>query len=146
MKSKCIFACGLIFATLFGCKSNDIDIFLQEDKLEDKERLQDIEKLVLMHMSESPNNKLKQILRTANSITILKNEGDKEVKYHVMLRKYVSTAQILYSFDLDCCGVAYDGKNIWITNRHYMLLNMQLIQLILIFQWKNMKRDYANMD
>ena len=35
----------------------------------------------------------------------------------IIRRIYKSPAEILYGFDIDCCGILYDGKDIWCTRR-----------------------------
>jgi hypothetical protein len=49
------------------------------------------------------------LIRTRNSLSF--------GPYQVILRMYRSPSEILQGFDVDCCCVGYDGKDIWLTQR-----------------------------
>ena len=53
------------------------------------------------------------ITRTHGAVSF--RAGDKPKQ--VVLRLYKRMHEILHGFDVDCCGVGYDGKDIWITQR-----------------------------
>lgn len=66
--------------------------------------------------------------RTKNVINICINPNNdwndydaarlcKKVSIQVILRAYHSPSEVLHGFDVDCCGIGYDGKNIWLTDR-----------------------------
>src|SRR5437016_5422873 len=38
-------------------------------------------------------------------------------EYQIILRLYNSPSEIIHGFDIDCCSVGYDGKDIWMTQR-----------------------------
>jgi len=41
----------------------------------------------------------------------------KQVNTQCILRLYKSPSEIVHGFDLDCCGILYDGKKLWCTKR-----------------------------
>lgn len=50
-----------------------------------------------------------------NSLTGQEMVPPKSLQF--IFRKYLSPAEIIYGFDLDCVGVLYDGKDLWCTER-----------------------------
>ena len=111
--SKHIFvAGGYIYNSIgFGMNINsDIDIFIHSCNIEKAKKIID-----------NIYNKLKHIgmivTRTNNAITF------KTIyEYQVILRLYKSPSEILHGFDVDCCCIGYDGKDIWMTQRAYYAL------------------------
>lgn len=54
------------------------------------------------------------VKRTKNALTFFEeNEPPKQV----ILRLFASPGAVLGGFDVDCCSIGYDGRNIWLTNR-----------------------------
>ncbi len=54
-----------------------------------------------------------KIVRTENAITI----GTAKPKYQVILRTYTCPSEVVHGFDLDACGIFYDGDRVWATQR-----------------------------
>ncbi len=122
-KSKAVIAGGCIFSALFGCKFNDIDIFFYD--FNEDEAIEDIKQM------NSIGN-IKSICRTSNAVTLeIENAYGKVIKYQIILIKSISPAQILYSFDIDCSAMCYDGKNIMVSNRalHAIKYGMNVVNL-----------------
>ncbi|KAJ3167489.1 hypothetical protein HK101_011768 [Irineochytrium annulatum] len=53
--------------------------------------------------------------RTPHAVTIVSQYPFRHVQ--IVLRLYTSPAEVLTGFDVDCCGVGFDGKDVWTTRR-----------------------------
>lgn len=60
------------------------------------------------------------VTRTGNAITYM-YDG---IQMQIILRLYRTPSEIIHGFDVDCCCMGYDGKDIWLTERClYSLIN-----------------------
>lgn len=106
---------GYIFSKLFGCKTNDIDMFIHSC---DESTGLKIIKIIATKLEETLEltNYDYMIIRTNNALTInIKDNYD----YQIILRLYSSPSEIIHGFDVDCCCMGYiPGQNkIIMTNR-----------------------------
>jgi hypothetical protein len=53
--------------------------------------------------------------RTPNAVTIVSQYPYRHIQ--IVLRLYMSPAEVLTGFDVDCCSVGFDGKHVWATRR-----------------------------
>ena len=54
-------------------------------------------------------------VRTPNTVTMV--SGDPRRHIQIITRLYNSPTQLLNGFDIDCCCVGFDGKNVMATHR-----------------------------
>jgi hypothetical protein len=146
MPGKIMVAGGRILAALCGTKSSDVDIFFHQTNADEAEGFL---KNLLYHLVPPPDDQegvtripyqegetrplFPELLRTKNAVTITERVAiSREYimkaipvkEYQCILRLYRSASEILHGFDVDCCSVGYDGKDLWITDRAlYALVN-----------------------
>lgn len=64
--------------------------------------------------NESRNENLflfkKKKISSTHAVTIVSQYPWRHIQ--IILRQYKSPAEILMGFDVDCCSVGYDGKNV----------------------------------
>lgn len=60
------------------------------------------------------------VFRSKHAVTIVSQFPFRHVQ--IVLRRYLSPAEILMGFDVDCCAVGYDGKNVWTLPRTHRSL------------------------
>jgi hypothetical protein len=147
MPDKIMVAGGRILSALCGTKSSDVDIFFHQTNADEAETF--LKNLVYhlippdseeqIEINNDGERRLErrfifpQLLRTKNAVTITEqvagsgNWIEKTIpikEYQCILRLYQSASEILHGFDVDCCSVGYDGKDLWITDRAlYALVN-----------------------
>nr|QBK87241.1 MAG: hypothetical protein LCMAC201_01430 [Marseillevirus LCMAC201] len=97
-------------------QTSDIDLFmygLTEEEARDKiaELLQDIHRSVVDRFGGSTS-----ILKNDYTITLV-SSNNKEVKVQIILRLYKCVYEILAGFDVDSCAVAYNGHQVYLTDR-----------------------------
>jgi ankyrin repeat protein len=98
-------------------KTSDIDMYiygLDEDDATKKlyEIYESIKKVLLP--------KKCTCIRSARAITIVSQYPHRHVQ--LILRTFKSPAEVLMSFDVDCCAVGFDGKKVWCTPKaHYAM-------------------------
>ncbi|KAJ3047915.1 hypothetical protein HK097_011042 [Rhizophlyctis rosea] len=63
------------------------------------------------------------VFRTAHAVTIVSEYPYRHVQ--IVLRLYKSPAEILMGFDVDSCGVGFDGKHVWATRRAHLAIIAQ---------------------
>ena len=98
-----------------GKKHNDTDIFLHN--CSEESAINVIKQLHIAVANISPGFSTR-VTRTANVVSITTNyEWKYGFEYQIILRLYRSPSEILHGFDVDCCCVGYDGKDLWITDR-----------------------------
>jgi len=74
------------------------------------------EKLLELYNTVSSNIGTRpKVLRSLRAITILCPYPYRHVQ--IILRLYRSPSEILLGFDIDCCCVGYDGKDLWCMER-----------------------------
>ncbi|KAI1454775.1 hypothetical protein F4805DRAFT_438391 [Annulohypoxylon moriforme] len=96
--------------------SSDIDIFLYGIDSEDVavRRIIEIEALVRKNQHFLSSNAL--TLRSENAITFIAPRWPYR-HVQIILRLYKSISEILTGFDVDCCCVAFDGKQVYSSPR-----------------------------
>lgn len=100
----------------FSKKYSDFDLFFTNKKscyflLENS-----IRPVIITGNSISLNTPLK----TDKTIRFGPRRGQpiyKTINTQCILRLYKSPSEIVHGFDLDCCGILYDGKKLWCTKR-----------------------------
>lgn len=97
-------------------KLNDVDVFVYGL---DKEQA----KLKIDHVITSIKQKATdmkyetRVYMNSNVINIYIFDNKKILQVQVILRLYETLAHVLVGFDVDCCCVAYNGKNLLVTDR-----------------------------
>lgn len=121
-KEPCVFiAGGSLFKSLFTFRESssvDIDIFFYDC---DEEKAKNIIKLVTFLLQDSDEFQLPYrpvIKRSTNAISI--PIGYTPLQF--ITRLYKSPSEILHGFDVDCCCIGFDGKDIYMTRRCYYAL------------------------
>lgn len=110
---------GRIFSALFGSPYADTDLFLygysEAQALSQIEKITQVLKKQVFALDQRKENRRmpQRCIRTANAITISCYGNE----FQVILRLYRSPSEIIHGFDVDCCSIGYDGKDIWITQR-----------------------------
>jgi len=110
-----VVAGGAVFSALFGLPINDVDIFFvgtQPDQATAIIRQQ----IGRNQAARSENSVSTRFSRRLANGTIDKS-SIVDVQY--ILRLYRSISEVIHGFDVDCCCMAYDGNNVWITPRAY---------------------------
>ncbi|KAF2674811.1 ankyrin [Microthyrium microscopicum] len=100
--------------------ASDVDLFLYgltED--EAKEKIKKIEQTIKDSILAETTT-----VRTKNAITIASQHPVRHVQ--IVLRIYKSVSEILTGFDVDCSGIAYDGKQVYATPRAISALITQV--------------------
>jgi len=89
-------------------KGSDIDLFLVGLKTEDEanNKLRQIFQQVQKNVGQELN-----VIRTHRAVTMLCPFPFRHVQ--VILRLYHSPTEVLLGFDIDCCCVGYNGKDVW---------------------------------
>ena len=106
--------------------NSDIDIFLHGlDEQAARIKIQALyEKLCasscLKKYNKSGNNPI-VVLRTIHTLTMVCPHPILHVQ--VILRLHSSKAEIIAAFDVDCCGVMFDGTKVFATSRFIRALN-----------------------
>jgi hypothetical protein len=82
------------------------------------------------------------VVRSRGVINILRWTGHRwgaevDTKIQVVLRTYESPTEVLIGFDVDCCGCAYDGRNVWLTQRCIAALESGFNILNALHAWPN---------
>ena len=76
------------------------------------------------------------VMRSAGVINFHLHSGGRIVqKVQIVLRIYDSPTEILFGFDVDCCCCAFDGKDVWLTNRCISALRTGVNVLNPIHAW-----------
>jgi len=104
-----VVAGGSLSSNFFGyeSKSSDIDIFIVKEMNDDKIR----EKIKNIYDTVKKNtNRVPLIFRTPHTITLFSGYPHKYIQ--IVLRMCKSITELLSFFDLDCCVLAYDGKDV----------------------------------
>lgn len=99
----------------------DLDFFLigcneEEAKEEIGKFVKEYPTINIYHSDNSTNissNYTDKIVLTKNAITF----GKKKPKSQIVLRLYTCPSEVVHGFDVDACGILYDGQKIWATHR-----------------------------
>ena len=97
-------------------KLNDIDLFIYDLDLENA-------KLKIDHIINAIKQKASDLKYVINIYVF---DTRKVLQVQIILRLYDSLAQVLVGFDVDCCCVAYDGKNLITTDRGFNALKYRV--------------------
>lgn len=102
-----IFVAGgaALYIAGFVDKYSDIDIFVTKKNILGK------------FIADNFNDYVVSI--TDNSISVRKFDqiNNRSMKFQFIRRLYTCPSEIVHGFDLDCCGILYDGKKLWATRR-----------------------------
>ena len=92
----------------------DIDIFLHglKDKTAAEKKLKS---LFDFFVTKLPEDAETAFVRTPNTVTLV--SGDPRRHIQVITRLYRSPKELLNGFDIDCCCVGYNGKQVLTTAR-----------------------------
>jgi len=112
-------------------EGQDIDLFIitKDEKKAEEAILRTLNHLSIFIRGED-GYEPSYMIRTENFISISGTyydaDFDKEIKveFQIILRLYNSIAQVISGFDIDCCCVAYDGKQVYCTQRFIRSLYM----------------------
>ena len=78
-------------------------------------------KIKRLHAAISRASRIQSIVRTHNTVTLCRAWPHRHVQ--IILRLYSSPAEILCGFDLDCCAVGWDGKELLALPRARLAIN-----------------------
>jgi len=86
-------------------KYSDIDIFVTKKNI--------LGKFIVDNLDEN------DLVITDNSMSVRKFDevNFRSMKFQFIRRLYTCPSEIVHGFDLDCCGILYDGKRLWATKR-----------------------------
>ena len=98
--------------------SADIDIFIYGLSQSDATK-----KLKHVYEIVKKNTKCSTVIRSQYAITIIGQYPYRHTQ--IILRIYQSPAEVLMGFDIDCCGVGFDGKNVYALPRARRALTKQ---------------------
>ena len=116
-----------------GCASNSINGKVAVPR-KDASRVSDVDLFIYGLSEEEARIKITELLTDIGNATrdkfggttyILKNEytitlvssNNKEIKIQIILRLYKCIYEVLAGFDVDSCAVAYDGHQVYLTER-----------------------------
>ncbi|KAH3745603.1 ankyrin repeat protein [Pelomyxa schiedti] len=145
--SNVIVAGGCVLACMLSnpgtdYDSSDIDMFiygLTQEQANEK----------LRYIYNSVHSAGAECIRTKNAVTILNQHPRRHIQ--IVLRIYMSPAEVLLGFDIDSCSVCYDGRNVWAIPRairaltkRYNLVDMSRRSLTYeVRLYKYSKRGFA---
>lgn len=138
-----VLAGGSVIDLLMDKIPNDLDFFVTtKDEERGKEIIRELVCLkegvdfVSVVKYKAKDHKLFFMRRTRHAITFGKRYFPNE---QIILRLYYCPSEVVHGFDLDSCGVLYDGKNIWATKRTIYSLK----EKINYFDPERMSETYA---
>eukprot|EP00759_Apiculatamorpha_spiralis_P025663 PhF_6_TR29068/c0_g1_i1/m.42362 len=108
-----------------GFKASDIDLFLYG--LSDADAIKKIEEIYnLVSQNRIKHHSVlnTDIVRTQHAVTIVGTYPLRHIQ--IVLRMYVSPAEVLLGFDVDACTVGYTGDGVFATPRARRSLNKQI--------------------
>jgi hypothetical protein len=97
-------------------KLNDVDIFVY-DLDRDQAKLKIDHVISSIKQKATDMNYDTRVYMNSNVINIYVFDNKKLLQIQIILRLYDTLAHVLIGFDVDCCCVAYNGKNILVTDR-----------------------------
>ncbi len=104
-----------------NAKLNDIDLFVYGlDKKTAKNKIDHVINAIKQKAADLKYET--RVYMNNHVINIYVFDTKKLLQIQIILRLYESLAQILVGFDVDCCCVCWDGKNIMATQRGIMAL------------------------
>ena len=94
--------------------ASDVDLFIYGlDEAQAKEKLTEIYQAIC---DAVPYEVV--AVRSKHAITLVSQYPHRHIQ--VVLRLYKSPAEILMGFDVDCCSVGFDGKQVWLMPRQVL--------------------------
>lgn len=108
---------------------SDIDFFvygLQDSPniFEEQSRFFDIVK----HLMETYARNIDEqpfVYVTKEAVTFVPRHSPGAPKVQLILRSNSCIGQVIHNFDVDCCGVAFDGQELWMTRRARVAIQTQ---------------------
>ncbi|KAI9199230.1 uncharacterized protein BJ171DRAFT_445672 [Polychytrium aggregatum] len=64
------------------------------------------------------------VFRSPHAVTLVSQYPYRHIQ--IVLRLYRSPAEILMGFDVDCCGVGFDGQNVYATRRAHLAISSKV--------------------
>lgn len=101
---------------LSNAPPNDFDLFMYGEiyeTIEDKNTK--IDKIIKILYGKYKELYVHQVNGVINIETIKRRKADISLKFQIILRDYYSISEILHSFDIPCCAVAWDGTTTYMT-------------------------------
>jgi hypothetical protein len=113
-QNLCIAGGSILNAIIDNRETTDVDLFIYGlNEAEANQKIRDI-----IQLFDTKSN----VQRTANAITIRLGCAR---PVQIILRLYKTLSEVIHGFDVDCCCVAYDGTNVWMTKRaEYSIRNL----------------------
>ncbi|KAJ3294904.1 hypothetical protein HK104_003182 [Borealophlyctis nickersoniae] len=97
---------------------SDIDLFIYG--LDEEAAKAKMQKIFENYVDSCPYETI--AFRTPHAVTIVSQYPFRHVQ--IVLRLYKSPAEVLMGFDVDCCGVGFDGERVWSTRRaHHAIMS-----------------------
>eukprot|EP01119_Soliformovum_irregulare_P017405 TRINITY_DN516_c0_g1_i3.p1 TRINITY_DN516_c0_g1~~TRINITY_DN516_c0_g1_i3.p1 ORF type:complete len:1681 (+),score=670.06 TRINITY_DN516_c0_g1_i3:13-5055(+) len=100
--------------------SSDVDIFVYglDDQEAANRKIEEIYTAIVESIT-SPAI----CFRSKHAVSIVSQYPYRHIQ--IILRMYASPAEVLMGFDVDCCSLGYDGKQVWMTPRAHRALCYQ---------------------
>jgi len=105
-----------------GFRGADIDLFLYG--LSDEEGRAKVKHIIDVVEKARGGKKPIDVVRTPHAVTIVGAYPHRHIQ--IVLRMYLSPAEVLVGFDVDSCSVGFDGRRAWTTSRARRALNRRL--------------------
>ena len=116
---------------LINAPPNDFDLFMYGEIYETvEEKNTKIDKIIKILYGKYKELYVHQVNGVINIETIKIHKTDIPFKVQIILRDYYSISEILHSFDIPCCAVAWDGTTTYMTqfahwsNSHKIIVAM----------------------
>ncbi|CAG8440942.1 1066_t:CDS:10 [Ambispora gerdemannii] len=99
--------------------SSDVDLFIYGlDEEATKQKMVDIYNAVADNVPWEVT-----CVRAKSCVTIVSQYPYRHIQ--IVLRSYQSPSEVLTGFDVDCCSVGFDGKNVWALARAHQAITKQ---------------------
>lgn len=108
------YICGLN-----GFWTSDIDLFIHSCSAEEARKV--IDRII---DTVTKNNASATIMRSSFAVTIFGLNPHRDVQ--IVFRLYSRPCEVIYGFDIDCSGVAFDGTSVYVTPRCLQSLRCRL--------------------
>lgn len=101
---------------LSNAPPNDFDLFMYGEIYETIEKKNTkIDKIIKILYGKYKELYIHQVNGVINIETIKRRKADISLKFQIILRDYYSISEIIHSFDIPCCAVAWDGTTTYMT-------------------------------
>ncbi|EFO63479.1 Hypothetical protein GLP15_3797 [Giardia lamblia P15] len=108
------YICGLN-----GFWASDIDLFIHSCSAEEARKI--IDRII---DTVTKNNASTTIMRSSFAVTIFGLNPHRDVQ--IVFRLYSRPCEVIYGFDIDCSGIAFDGTSVYVTPRCLQSLRCRL--------------------